>query len=68
MFQHVRDLCRAFATSNHVRLDDVFVVSAARTPMGSFGGSLAHLSAPSLGAIAIKVTLNIIFKLFLLLN
>ena len=32
----------------------VFIVSAVRTPMGSFGGSLSHISATSLGAIAIR--------------
>lgn len=31
---------------------DVFVVSAVRTPMGKFGGSLSSLSAPELGAVA----------------
>jgi acetyl-CoA C-acetyltransferase len=33
---------------------DVFVLSAARTPIGSFLGSLSTLSAHSLGAVAIK--------------
>ena len=33
---------------------EVYIVSAARTPIGSFGGSLSSLSATSLGAIAIK--------------
>lgn len=32
----------------------VYIVSAVRTPMGSFGGSLKDFSAPQLGAIAIK--------------
>lgn len=36
----------------------VFLVSAARTPIGSFGGSLADISAPNLGAIAIKAALE----------
>lgn len=36
----------------------VFIVSAVRTPIGSFQGSLATLSAPQLGAIAIKEALN----------
>lgn len=35
-------------------MKQVYIVSAARTPMGSFGGSLASLSATKLGAIAIK--------------
>lgn len=33
---------------------EVVIVSAVRTPMGSFGGSLKSLSATQLGAIAIK--------------
>jgi len=33
---------------------EVYIVSAARTPVGSFGGSLSSLSATSLGAIVIK--------------
>lgn len=32
----------------------VYIVSAVRTPIGSFGGSLKEFSAPQLGAIAIK--------------
>jgi acetyl-CoA C-acetyltransferase len=37
---------------------DVFIVGAARTPIGSFAGELASLSAPKLGAIAIKAALD----------
>ncbi len=33
---------------------EVFIVSAVRTPIGSFGGSLKDISAPKLGATAIK--------------
>lgn len=33
---------------------DVVIVAATRTPIGSFGGSLAGLSAPQLGAVVIK--------------
>ncbi|KAL3277130.1 hypothetical protein HHI36_012484 [Cryptolaemus montrouzieri] len=35
-------------------LNEVFILSAVRTPIGSFQGSLAPLSAPQLGAIAIQ--------------
>ncbi|MFN6945633.1 MAG: acetyl-CoA C-acyltransferase [Cytophagaceae bacterium] len=35
-------------------MKEVYVISAVRTPIGSFGGSLAPLSATKLGAIAIK--------------
>ncbi len=33
---------------------DVFLLSAARTPMGSFQGTLSALTAPELGAVAIS--------------
>jgi acetyl-CoA C-acetyltransferase len=35
-------------------MKEVYIISAVRTPMGSFGGSLKSLSATQLGAIAIK--------------
>jgi len=35
-------------------MKEVVIVSAVRTPMGSFGGSLKNLSATQLGAVAIK--------------
>src|SRR5437868_4086781 len=35
-------------------MTEVFIVSAARTPVGKFGGGLASLTAPELGGIAIK--------------
>ncbi len=35
-------------------MDPVFIVSAARTPIGKFGGGLASLSAPDLGTAAAK--------------
>ena len=37
---------------------EVVIVSVARTPIGTFLGSLAAISAPKLGAIAIKGALN----------
>jgi acetyl-CoA C-acetyltransferase len=39
-------------------MNDVFVLSAARTPVGTFLGSLAPLSASRLGAVAIKAALE----------
>ncbi|MFG1359782.1 acetyl-CoA C-acetyltransferase [Xanthobacter pseudotagetidis] len=38
--------------------DDVVIVSAARTPVGSFNGGLGSLPAHELGAIAIKAALE----------
>lgn len=37
---------------------EVYIVSAARTPIGSYMGSLSALSAPKLGAVAIKAALE----------
>ncbi len=37
---------------------EVYIVSAVRTPMGSFGGTLAGVSATKLGAVAIKGALD----------
>ena len=37
---------------------EVYVISAVRTPIGSFGGSLASVSATQLGAAAIKGALE----------
>lgn len=35
-------------------MKEVYIISAVRTPIGSFGGSLANIPATRLGAIAIK--------------
>ncbi len=35
-------------------MNDIVIVSAARTPVGSFNGALSTLSAQSLGAIALR--------------
>ena len=39
-------------------IHDVYIASAVRTPIGSFGGALSAVSAPELGAIAIKACLE----------
>jgi len=39
-------------------MKEVYIVSAVRTPMGSFGGSLAGIPATKLGATAIKGALD----------
>ena len=41
-----------------MQVKEVVIVSAVRTPIGSFGGSLASLSAVELGAIALKGALD----------
>ena len=40
--------------SQATKLEEVVIVSAARTPVGSMSGSLASLTAPELGGIAIE--------------
>lgn len=39
-------------------MKEVVIVSAVRTPIGSFGGSLSSFSAPQLGAVAIKAAVD----------
>jgi acetyl-CoA C-acetyltransferase len=39
-------------------MKEVYIISAVRTPIGSFGGSLASITAPLLGAAAIKGALK----------
>jgi acetyl-CoA C-acetyltransferase len=39
-------------------MKEVYIISAVRTPIGSFGGSLASLSATALGSIAVKAALE----------
>ncbi len=39
-------------------LNEVYIISAVRTPIGSFGGSLKDFSAPKLGAIAIQAAVE----------
>ena len=38
-------------------MEDIVIVSAVRTAVGKFGGSLAKIPAPELGAIVIKEAL-----------
>jgi acetyl-CoA C-acetyltransferase len=39
-------------------MKEVFIIAAVRTPIGSFGGTLADMSATKLGALAIKAALE----------
>lgn len=41
--------------SSKTKLNDVVIVSAVRTPMGSFLGSLSKVPATKLGAVAVQV-------------
>jgi acetyl-CoA C-acetyltransferase len=40
------------------KMTDIVIVSAARTAVGKFGGSLAKVAAPDLGALVIKAALE----------
>nr|AIN34682.1 fatty alcohol acetyltransferase [Agrotis segetum] len=46
------------AYSSKVTLNEVVIASAVRTPIGSFRGSLASLSASELGAVAVKAAVE----------
>jgi len=39
-------------------MDQVVILSAVRTPIGAFGGSLSSLTAPQLGAVAIRAAVE----------
>ncbi|MDX1301230.1 acetyl-CoA C-acetyltransferase [Photobacterium sp.] len=39
-------------------MEPIYIVAAKRTPIGSFNGSLAPLTAPELGAVAIRGAMN----------
>ena len=49
---------RTFATASAGKFHDVVIVSVARTPVGTMQGGLASLSAPKLGAIALKAAIE----------
>lgn len=39
-------------------MPDVYILSAVRTPIGKFGGALASMSAPDMGAVAAKAAME----------
>ena len=39
-------------------MEDIYIVGAARTPIGKFGGSLAKTPASDLGALVIRTVLQ----------
>jgi acetyl-CoA acetyltransferases len=39
-------------------MNDVYILSAARTPIGKFGGGLSTVPAPELGAVAIRAAIE----------
>ncbi|XP_078258603.1 acetyl-CoA acetyltransferase, mitochondrial [Rhinoraja longicauda] len=50
--------CKHREYSSGTTLNEVVIVSAARTPIGSFKGCLSSLTAPQLGSIAIKAAIE----------
>lgn len=56
-FQIAKQALRQYSTKTR-KINDVVIVSAARTPMGSFQSSLAPLSASQLGATAIEAAVQ----------
>src|SRR5512143_2262429 len=48
----------AIATSPEARMSNVYILSAVRTPIGKFGGSLSSLTAADLGVIAAKAAVE----------
>ncbi len=39
-------------------MEEVVIVSAVRTAIGTFGGTLSEISPPELGAVVIKEVVN----------
>lgn len=56
MIKKLKGLVQIKKKDNNMK--EVYIVSAVRTPMGSFGGTLASISATQLGAVAIKGALE----------
>ena len=52
-----RRVAKSGTSQSCVMKDDIVIVGAARTPVGSFNGVFANLPAHELGAVAIKAAL-----------
>lgn len=52
------NLTRSFSHSRSGSINEVVIVDAVRTPIGSFQGSLSSLSATQLGGIAVKALID----------
>lgn len=50
----MNSLFRNYSTRKTATINDVVIVDAVRTPIGSFQGSLSALSATELGSVAVK--------------
>jgi acetyl-CoA C-acetyltransferase len=47
-------LCRLHPNYKKIRLKEIYIISAVRTPLGSFGGTLSSVPSTKLGAIVIN--------------
>ena len=48
------DFKKQLTIKQFIKMKEVYIISAVRTPIGSFGGALSGISATKLGAVAIK--------------
>ncbi|RUS16152.1 Thiolase, N-terminal domain-containing protein [Endogone sp. FLAS-F59071] len=53
----IRQLARTYATATN-GINEVVIVSAARTPVGCFNGSLRTMKAAQLGAVAVRAAID----------
>ena len=51
-------LKQLFAGRNPMSNDSIVILNGARTPMGGFQGSLSSVTAPQLGAVAIREAIS----------
>lgn len=58
IIQSLSNIQRNFSAKKSTALNDVVIVDAVRTPIGSFQGSLSSLSATELGGVTIKGLLD----------
>lgn len=56
-FSAYANCIRSFSSTNRMN-KEIVIIGAARTPIGSFGGSLSSLSATKLGSIAIQAAIE----------
>lgn len=47
-----------YVSTEQSQINDVYIVSAARTPIGSFNGVLKKATAPELGVVAVKAAIE----------
>src|SRR3954468_19172862 len=51
-------MCATASFIRRVPMEEIYIVGAARTPIGKFGGALAKMPATDLGALVIKDVLK----------